>query len=171
MTTELVLFIILGTVAVTAGIAVIVARNPVHAILYLVINFFAIAMFYLILSAQFVAFLQILVYAGAIMVLFLFVVMLLNLTGAIEAVQDRLPAQKWVALLLGVALLVEIGVIITSGVFAGLPEAGQLPADFGTSRPVGIRLFFAYLLPFEVTSVLLLIAMVGSIVLARRTEG
>lgn len=170
MTTELVLFIILGAIAVASGIAVVTARNPIHAVLYLVISFFAVAMFYLILSAQFIAFLQILVYAGAIMVLFLFVVMLLNLTGAIEAVRDKLPAQKWIALIFGIALLAEVGVVLSTGVFQRIPEAERLPIDFGTSAPVGTLMFSGYLLPFEVTSVLLLIAIVGSIVLARKGD-
>ncbi|MBI2844708.1 MAG: NADH-quinone oxidoreductase subunit J [Armatimonadetes bacterium] len=168
MIAELVIFIILGTVAVATGVAVILSKNPVHAVLFLVINFFSVAMFYLVLSAQFVAFLQILVYAGAIMVLFLFVVMLLNLTGAIESVQDKLPAQKWVGLALGIALLLEAGVVTAAGVFRQVPAAPPPSPNFGTSAPVGVKLFFDYLLPFEVTSVLLLIAIVGSIVLARR---
>jgi NADH-quinone oxidoreductase subunit J len=166
---ELTIFIILGTVAVAAGIAVVTTKNPVHAVLYLVINFFSIAMFYLVLSAQFIAFLQILVYAGAIMVLFLFVIMVLNLTGAIESMKDKLPAQKWIAVVLALGLLGEVAVIDLTGFFQHTQNAHALPSDFGTVAPVGHHLFFYYLLPFEVTSVLLLIAMVGSIVLARRS--
>lgn len=169
MTAELVIFIILSVVAVAAAIAVVSAKNPVYAVVFLVTNFFALAMFYLVLSAQFIAFLQILVYAGAIMVLFLFVVMVLNMTGAIEAVQDKLPAQKWVALALAVVGLVEAGAIVATGVFARPASAKPLPADFGYVAPVGHELFFYYLLPFEATSVLLLIAIVGSIVIARRS--
>lgn len=170
MTVELVLFIILAVVAIVAGIAVVTAKNPVYAVVFLVTNFFALAMFYLILSAQFVAFLQILIYAGAIMVLFLFVVMVLNLTGAIESVQDKLPAQKWVAILLAMALIAEAGIFVATGVFAAPPaHAAPLPADFGTVAPIGRMLFFKYLLPFEATSVLLLLAMVGSIIIARRS--
>jgi NADH-quinone oxidoreductase subunit J len=168
MVAELVIFIILGVVAVAAAIAVVTAKNPVHAVLYLVVNFFSIAMFYLVLSAQFVAFLQILIYAGAIMVLFLFVVMVLNMTGAIEAMRDRLPAQRWVALALAAALLAEAALIAATGFFKSAPGGEKLPANFGTVAPVGKYLFFNYLLPFEVMSVLLLIAMVGSIVLAKR---
>lgn len=171
MTAELVLFIIFGSIALVAAVAVITSRNPVHAVIYLVINFFALAMFYLILAAQFIAFLQVLVYAGAIMVLFLFVVMLLNLTGEIENVRDKLPGQRWLALLLGAFVLAESAVVITTSAFAGSPgmrTPESLPTAFGTSAPVGERLFFYYLLPFEVTSLLLLIAIIGSIALARR---
>lgn len=168
MTTELVLFIILGIVAVGTGIAVITARNPIHAVLYLVINFFTLAMFYLVLSAQFIAFLQVLVYAGAIMVLFLFVMMLLNLTGAIENMRDKLPNQKWVAAAAAVVLLIEFATIATAGNPLCRTPISPLPADFGTSRPVAELLYSGYVLPFEVTSVLLLIAMIGSIVIARR---
>jgi len=168
MIAELVIFIILGIVAVSSAFAVILSKNPVYAVLFLVINFFTLAMLYLVLSAQFVAFIQILVYAGAIMVLFLFVVMLLNLTGAIESLQDKLPAQRWLAPALGMVLLVEIAVVFLSGFFAQVPEASELPEGFGTSAPVGMLLFSRYVLPFEVTSAVLLIAMVGSIVLAKR---
>ena len=169
MTTELVLFIILGLTAVGTGIAVITAKNPIYAVLYLVINFFSLAMFYLVLSAQFIAFLQVLVYAGAIMVLFLFVVMLLNLTGAIESVQDKLPAQKWIAAALAVVLLLEFVAISSASINANLPQ--KPTATFGTSKPVGELLYSNYVLPFEVTSLLLLIAMIGSVVLAKRRSG
>ncbi len=169
MSFELFAFVILGLVAVVSGIAVITAKNPIHAVMYLVTNFFALAMFYLVLAAQFIAFLQILVYAGAIMVLFLFVVMILNLTGAIESVRDKLPAQKWIAVALAVVLMLEFAAIAGSGSIA-TPRAGALAESFGTSKPIGLLLYSQYLLPFEVTSVLLLIAMVGSIVLARRRE-
>lgn len=168
MTVELVIFIILGAVAVGTAAAMVVSKNPIYAVLLLVVNFFSLAMFYLVLSAQFIAFIQVLVYAGAIMVLFLFTVMLLNLTGAIENVRDKLPAQKWLAVIFGVALLGLAVVVVTTGVFQAVPEGRPLPLEFGTSKPIGTLLFTDYLLPFEVTSILLLTAMVGSIVLAKR---
>jgi NADH-quinone oxidoreductase subunit J len=168
MATELVIFFILGIIAVVTSIAVITSKNPVYAVIFLVINFFTIAMLYLVLSAQFIAFMQILVYAGAIMVLFLFVVMLLNLTGAIEQVQDRIPAQKWIAIVCAVALLIEAGVIIGTRTFQQPAPTENLPANFGYVAPVGSLLYARYLLPFEATSVLLLIAMIGSLVMARR---
>lgn len=168
MLIELIIFIILGTVAIGTAVAVVLSRNPIYAVLLLVVNFFSLAMFYLVLSAQFVAFIQILIYAGAIMVLFLFVVMLLNLTGAIENVRDKLPVQRWLAAIFGVVLLGLVAVVALTGAFQAVPEGGPLPVGFGTSTPVGTLLFTNYLLPFEATSILLLISMVGSIVLAKR---
>jgi len=168
MAAELVLFVILAVVAVATAVAVVVSKNPVYAVLFLVINFFALAMFYIVLAAQFIAFLQILIYAGAIMVLFLFVVMMLNLTGAIENVQDRLPLQRRAAVVLALVLIVEAGVIATTGAFRQAAVPAPVGGNFGTSGPIGAKLFSDYLLPFELTSVLLLIAMVGSVVLTRR---
>lgn len=166
MIAELVIFIILGTFAVATAIAVVLSKNPVYAILFLVMNFFVLALFFLLLSAQFVAFLQVLIYAGAIMVLFLFVVMLLNLTGGIEAMQDKLPAQKWLALLFAVLALVEAGIVVMTTTFPRVST--PIPQGFGNVEQIGKLLFTKYLFPFEATSVLLVIAMVGSIVLARR---
>ncbi|MDO8682708.1 MAG: NADH-quinone oxidoreductase subunit J, partial [Armatimonadota bacterium] len=98
---ELIIFVVLGAVAVGAGIAVVAARNPVHSALFLVLNFFCLAALFLVLSAEFVAVLQVLVYAGAIMVLFLFVIMRLNVGGVLESLRDPLGSQRWLALLLG----------------------------------------------------------------------
>lgn len=168
MLTELIIFIILGVVAVGTAIAVVLSKNPIYAVLLLVVNFFTLAMFYLVLSAQFIAFVQVLIYAGAIMVLFLFAVMLLNMTGAIENVRDELPAQKWVAAVFGIVLLGLVAAVALTGAFQTAPKGRPMSADFGTSAPIGRLLYTNYLLPFEGTSILLLIAMVGSIVLAKR---
>ncbi|MEN6371045.1 MAG: NADH-quinone oxidoreductase subunit J [Armatimonadota bacterium] len=168
MLTELIIFIILGVVSVGTAVAVVLSKNPIYAVLLLVVNFFTLAMFYLVLSAQFIAFIQVLIYAGAIMVLFLFAVMLLNMTGAIEDVRDELPAQKWLAVIFGMVLLLLAAAALLTGAFKTVPKGGPLPVNFGTSAPIGRLLYTDYLLPFEATSILLLIAMVGSIVLAKR---
>ncbi len=169
MIAELIVFVVFASIAVVSGIGVVVSKNPVYAILLLVLNFFAVAALYLVLSAQFVAFIQVLVYAGAIMVLFLFVVMLLNLTGAIEDVADKLRLHRTVALCFGVIFLFELSMLAAGSALAGAGKTA-LPANFGESGAVGSLLFSRYLLPFEATSVLLLIAMVGSIVLAKRRQ-
>ncbi len=159
------LFIITGAVAVAAALGLLFARNAVYAALFLVLNMFALAVLYLMLGAPFIAMVQITVYAGAIMVLFLFVIMLL---GAEQLKEDGGPIawQRPLALVLGVALLLEV----TYFVFAALGTGVRLlppPEGFGDPHAVGLTLFQQYLLPFEVTSVLLLVAMVGAIVLVK----
>lgn len=173
MTAELVLFVIFGITAIVSAIALIVAKNPVHSAMFLVLNFFCIAVFFLILNAQFVAAVQVLIYAGAIMVLFVFVIMLLNATGAIERVKDEVRYNKVVGVLLGVALLIE-GILIYKFGLLKTPAANTAPLKgttamtFGTPESIGRVLFTTYLLPFEVTSVLLLIGMIGALVIGKR---
>jgi NADH-quinone oxidoreductase subunit J len=165
---ELIIFVVLGAIAVAAGIAVVVVRNTVHSALFLVVNFFCLAVIFLSLNAEFVAVLQILVYAGAIMVLFLFVIMLLNVGGALETFSDPLRSQRWLAIVLGLALLAEVTAIVVSG-SAKLPSpTGPAPAGFGSPSSVGLLLYSKYVFPFEAVSILLLIAMVGVIVLTKR---
>jgi len=171
-----ILFLILALIAVVAAIGMLTSTNAVHAALFLVINFACIALFYLGLNAPFLAMVQITVYAGAIMVLFLFVIMLL---GA-ESVElgSRLRWQAPLGLLLVIALIVTAAIVMFSpGVQGHLAPVGPgdqtLHAedapdyDYGGPHSVGDRLFNAYLLPFELTGVLLLVAMVGAIVLAK----
>ncbi|MDO8588357.1 MAG: NADH-quinone oxidoreductase subunit J [Armatimonadota bacterium] len=166
---ELIAFVVLGAIAVAAGIAVVVVRNPVHSALFLVVNFFCLAVLFLVLSAEFVAALQVLVYAGAIMVLFLFVIMLLNVAGVFESQRDPLRSQRGLAVCLGLGLLAEVLAIAVSGA-ARLPSGGgTLPQDFGSPTLVGLLLYSQYVFPFEAVSVLLLIAMVGVVVLTKRS--
>ena len=163
-TANLILFIILAGVAVCSALAMLFSRNAIYAALFLILNFVAVAMFYVILDAPFIAISQVTVYAGAIMVLFLFVIMLL---GAEQT--GRTPSRWWyqpVALFLGVVLLIETAVIIFSQT-GKLPAPVDVPATFGTPLAIGQELFTNYLLPFEATSILLLTALVGAIVLTR----
>ncbi|MGW8249100.1 MAG: NADH-quinone oxidoreductase subunit J [Anaerolineales bacterium] len=165
MTSQLILFFVLAAVAIVTALGMLFSRNAVYSALFLILNFGTVAIFYLLLSAPFIALAQVTVYAGAIMVLFLFVIMLL---GAEQT--GRTPAAWWlqpVALGLGVILLVEAVFIIVSQRGA-LPVAGEVSAAFGGPVPVGETLFSQYVLPFEVTSILLLVAMIGAIVLSRR---
>ncbi|MBI3158747.1 MAG: NADH-quinone oxidoreductase subunit J [Chloroflexi bacterium] len=165
MQPELIVFFVLGTVAVGSAIGMLLSRNAVYSALFLILNFATVAVFYLVLGAPFIAMVQVTVYAGAIMVLFLFVIMLL---GA-EHLERRTGAdwQKPIAALLGVVLLVEAGYVLLSE-SVSLPGINVPAADYGAPVAIGELLFSEYLLPFEVTSVLLLAAMVGAIVITRR---
>ncbi len=165
MTVNLIIFFGLGTIAVVSAVAMLFSRNAVYAALFLIVNFASVAVFYLLLNAPFIALAQVTVYAGAIMVLFLFVIMLL---GAERT--GRTPAARWlrpIAIISGGILLVEVAAIVISqrGL---LPVSGTPSPDFGGPQNIGQALFSQYLLPFEVTSILLLTAMIGAIVLTKR---
>lgn len=158
-----ILFVLMAIVIVVTSIGVVAARNPVRSALNLVANFFALAVLYLFLYAQFVAAVQIIVYAGAIMVLFLFTIMLLNL-GSPAELADRGEIKRPITW--GLALLFVI--VLAGGVFARLGEAQTAQDDMGTVQLVGKFLFTDWVYPFELTSILLLIAIVGAIVMAKR---
>lgn len=158
-----ILFITMALVIVVTSIGVVAVRNPVRSALNLVANFFALAVLYLFLYAQFVAAVQIIVYAGAIMVLFLFTIMLLNL-GSPSELSERGEIRRPVTW--GLALLFVI--VLAGGVFVRLPEAQPTADDLGTVQMVGKFLFTDWVYPFELTSILLLIAIVGAIVMAKR---
>jgi len=171
MTIGIVLFIILGIVAIAAAVGMLTATNAVHAALFLVINFFCIALFYLGLNAPFLAMVEITVYAGAIMVLFLFVIMLLGAERV--SLQSKLRWQTpfavflvivFVAAALVILLSPQIGIKLTP--IQPLP-GGNDPSLYGSPQSIGKALFTSYLLPFEVTGVLLLVAMIGAVVLAK----
>lgn len=171
MSPELILFLVLSLVAIAAAIGMLISPNPVYSALFLVINFSTVAVFYLILGAPFIAMAQITIYAGAIMVLFLFVIMLL---GAEKLAPGKvLPYQKPLAIGLAIVLMVES----VYAVLARNPSNAEIivPTEAANSieamRDLGIMLFSDYLLPFEVTSILLLVAMIGAIVLTKRAKG
>ena len=154
--------------AIGSAVLMITRRNPVTSALYLVFNFFIIAVLYLFLRAQFIAIIQITVYAGAIMVLFLFVIMLLNL-GDEKLAKWKLTSGKSVGILLGAAMLVEtVYLLIGSGLSPGISPRAE---SIGTVESIGKVLFSHYFFPFEMTSVLLLAAIVGAILLAKKKFG
>lgn len=169
MNTELFLFLILALVAIASALAMLTSSNAVYSALFLIVNFGTIAVFYLLLGAPFLAMAQVTVYAGAIMVLFLFVIMLL---GAEQLRQRQsLSWQQPLAILLGAVLLIETAIIfLTRSRSDLLPSLAQILPDFGGPTAVGELLFNEYLLPFEITSVLLLVAMIGAIVLSRHKK-
>ncbi len=166
---ETALFIVLAMGTVVTAILVVVQRNPVASAIYLIITFFCLAGIYLLLNAPFIAVIQVLVYAGAIMVLFLFVIMLLNLEKEKKLI-TRHRLQKVLGVFLGIILLAQIGMIFNSVLLEG--SKGNFPpeqvAALGNTEVVARLLFTDYLLPFEITSVLLLVAIIGAIVLAKR---
>jgi NADH-quinone oxidoreductase subunit J len=158
-------FYLLSAIAVISGIAVIVQKNPVHCALALIGTLLSLAGLYLMLYAPFVAGVQIILYAGGIMVLFLFVIMLVNLETAIK--EDRFSKQWLVALVAAVSLggllifVYQRGQSIFPTTFAALPETENTQA-------IGAMLYQNYVLPFEIASLLLLVAIVGAVVMAKR---
>ena len=164
MTAELILFLILALVAIGAALGLLFSRNAVYAALFLVLNFMTVAVFYLLLNAPFLAMAQVTIYAGAIMVLFLFVIMLLG-TKKLKTRGENLW-QRRLAIGLGVVL---IGELVTLFFVQGWRDTliGEIGSKFGSPESIGIVLFNQYLLPFEITSILLLVGMIGAIVLTK----
>jgi NADH-quinone oxidoreductase subunit J len=169
MTLGLISFLILALVAIATAIGMLMSRNAIYSALFLVLNFITVAVFYLLLGAPFIAMAQVTVYAGAIMVLFLFVIMLL---GA-ESIAGEFNWRK--ALFPGTLALI-LAVEATYLLLARARPAGEIaPPEAAINtvdnlRALGEALFRQYLLPFEVTSILLLVAMVGVIVVTRREK-
>ena len=169
---ELVAFFVVAVVAVVSALGLVLRRNPIHGALFLVVNLGCVAVLYLLLGAEFLALAQVIIYAGAIMVLFVFAIMVL-IPGKEETGPDPLRSQRLLALPLGALLLFEIGLILHSSVFMATPQPGPqaAPAAAGGIESVGRLLLRDYLFPFEVTSVLLLAALVGVLALAKRRVG
>ena len=167
-------FYFFGIVAIASAVAFVTRKSPVAAALWLVNTMFCLAAMYVLLDAEFIGAMQVLVYAGAIMVVFLFVIMLLNLGHASDLADARGMGWKLAAGLVGLALLAQVFALTRVRV----PEALALPenalaAEFarkGAIAPLADALFNDYLLAFEVTSVLLLAAVVGAVVLGKRKE-
>jgi NADH-quinone oxidoreductase subunit J len=164
---ELIVFIITALVAIAGAVAMLLSENAIHAALFLLLNMIAIAVLYLLLRAPFLFAMQLIIYAGAIIVLFLFVVMLLGAERA-EVEQDRIGWQRPVALLMGLLLLGEAMYVFFARPGSALPPVGSGNEDFAAPERISEALFSTYLLPFELTSVLLLAAIVGVVVLNRR---
>jgi len=159
-------FVLIAGVAVGSALGLVLKRNPIHGALFLVVNLGTVAVLYLTLGAQFLAVAQIAVYAGAIMVLFLFAIFVL-IPGKEETGPDPRRAYRLLALPVGAALLVLLAVVVATGARGGTAA----PAAPDGVEAIARLLFTDYLFPFEVTSVLLLAAMVGVLLLARRREG
>jgi NADH-quinone oxidoreductase subunit J len=160
---ESVTFLLFAIGVLATALGVVISRNPVYAAMNLVATFFFLAGIYVLLVAHLIAFMQILVYAGAVMVLFLFVIMLLS-RGDEHLVKEKYRAMQVIGALGAVGLAGVLAWAITA-VAADSPAA--LPADFGTVKAVGQVLYTRFLLPFEATSLLLLAAIVGAVVVAK----
>jgi len=168
-----VVFWVFAPISIGTAIAMVFQRNAVHAALFLVVNFFTIAVLYLVLDAPFLFAVQIIVYAGAIMVLFLFVIMLVGVDRE-ESLVERLHWQRPGAIVLGLGLVAEV----VAAVRAGIGFATKAPSNFdqlankgGNPAALSRVLFRDYFFPFEVTSVLLIVAAIAAMVLAHRRRG
>ena len=169
---EAIAFYFIAACILGFAVLVVTTKDTVHSVLFLVLDFLFVAALYVMLGAQFVAAIQILVYAGGIVVLYLFVVMLVNLKRPPEAHSDPHRRTQW-GFALAVAVLVELVVVTTySYVRPAHPlaaaAAGPAIPVTGNTEEVGWLLYTSYLIPFEIASMLLLVAMIGAIVLAKR---
>lgn len=164
---EMVIFIVLALVSVAAGIGVIAQRSAIRSALFLLVNFCALAGLYILLNAQYVAVVQLIVYAGAIVVLFLFIIMLLGIEHATDTVDPR--RYQWIAGLL-------LGVLLLAGMVWALLPAGtgtpQVLTRTDNVKEIGAAMLTTFAIPFEMASIVLLVAIIGALVLAKkRLEG
>jgi NADH-quinone oxidoreductase subunit J len=162
---DLVVFWVTAPISVGAGALMLLQRNAVHAALLLILNQFTLAVFFVLLGAHFLAAVQVIVYAGAIMVLFLFVIMFLGVDRR-EALVETIRGQRWLAVGLGLGLVTVVVLAVRLGV--GLLGVQAAAEGRGSVRDIAERLFTAYVFPFEVTSILLIVAAIAAMVLARR---
>jgi NADH-quinone oxidoreductase subunit J len=164
MTGQTLFFAVLAAISIVSALGILITDNPVRSALYLVLVLFSMALLFVALHATFLAAVQIIVYAGAIMVLFVFVIMLLNL-GTPERAVDRLRAQKWVAPVLGAIVIALLASVITA-----IPApATPLPMGLTGALEIGEGLFQAkWVFPFEAVSILLLVAAIGAVMLAKK---
>jgi NADH-quinone oxidoreductase subunit J len=166
MTVNMLIFIFLAIVAIAAAAGLILSRNPVYSALFLIVNFLAVGVYYLVMGAPFIALAQITVYAGAIMVLFLFVIMLLGAAKPKEV--DPLKWQKPLAIVLAVAVLAEgLYALITRIAITVTTTAPD--AVLADPKTLAQTLYYKYSLPFEVTSIILLVAAIGAVVLTKKS--
>jgi NADH-quinone oxidoreductase subunit J len=167
---DLIVFWVFAPISVASAIGMLLMRNAIHAALFLIVNFFCLAVFYLILGAPFLFAVQIIVYAGAIMVLFLFVIMLLGVDRTEDLRERRLVAQRPVAIALGIGVVLEV----VFAVRAGIGFSRHAPSGFdvvnagGNTQALARVLFRTYFFPFEVTSILLIVAAIAAMVMAQR---
>jgi NADH-quinone oxidoreductase subunit J len=165
------LFIIMGLITIVCALCVVFQKNPIYSAIFLIQTMVSLAVLYVLLHAQFIAAIQVMVYAGAIMVLFVFVIMLLNLNKTdVEGDHDKLLFQKPSAIILGFILVVMIGVVTLNTLFQGT-QGEYTPesiSQIGNTQLVGKMLFTKYVFPFEIASILLFAAVLGAIILAKK---
>jgi NADH-quinone oxidoreductase subunit J len=161
-----IIFLLLSAMAIGSALMMITSKNPVNSVLWLIVVFFAISGHYILLNAQFLAIVNIIVYAGAIMVLFLFVVMLMNLNAETEPVKNR--RLQLIGITSGGALML---IIVSAISKIDVEQLVQINAgDSGLIKVLGMNLFKNYVLPFEISSVLFLSAMIGAVVIGKKEE-
>ncbi len=160
-----VLFFALAAIAVAGAVSLILQKHPIHSALSLIVVMVALAGLYLLLGAEFISAVQIIVYGGAIMVLFVFVIMLLN-----AGVEERTNF-SWMAVIVGLPLAVVFAAGLVYWVARGTLTSPNPPAAESVTRPLAMMLFQDYAFPFELTSILILVAILGAVVLARRAPG
>ena len=164
---EEVLFFLAALGALGGAVGVVAMRNPFYSVLALIAHLFSLAVLFLLLSSAFVAAAQVVVYAGAVMVLYVFVVAYVGSGG--ESAWESIPGQRFLAPLLGIAIFIELAIAILSSSLLALGTDGpNVKAGFGDPAGIGYLLLEKFLLPFEASSILLLLAAVGAIVLAGR---
>ncbi len=164
---EAVLFFLAALGALGGAIGVVALRNPFYGVLALIVHLFSLAVLFLLLSSAFVAAAQVVVYAGAVMVLYVFVVAYVG--GGTEPVREQIPGQRFLAPLLGAALFIELSIAVLGSSLLALGTHGpDVKAGFGDPAGIGRLLLERFLLAFEASSILLLLAAVGAVVLAGR---
>lgn len=168
METAEILFFVLASLTILSGLLTVTTKNPVYSILYLIITFFSISGHYVLLNAQFLAVVNIIVYAGAIMVLFLFVVMLMNLNK-----EDKNFSKPFI--ILSGTIVSILFFVLTVGIFlkSDIKENNQTllaKSDIGLTESIGTALYSDYVIPFELASILFMGAMIGAVLLSKRTE-
>jgi NADH-quinone oxidoreductase subunit J len=166
MNTTEILFFFLSALAIFSAIMVLISKNPIHSVLWLVAVFFAISGHYILLNAQFLAIVNMIVYAGAIMVLFLFVVMLMNLNAETEPQKNLW--MKLAGVISGGCLLMVLVSLVRQATDLHAKKAMTSTGDIGLIKNLGKLLFSDYVVPFEITSVLFLSAMIGAIVIGKK---
>jgi NADH-quinone oxidoreductase subunit J len=166
-TFENILVLFFSAAAVATAIIMITRRNPIKSVLFLVVNFFCISALYLLLKAQFIAIINVIVYAGAIMVLFLFVIMLLNLQDE-SKLTENITYKKITAVLLAILLFSIFAVTTYFGFFNKYTVSNPSAEQLGTIQNVGKELYTSFSFPFEAVSFILVAAIVGAIVLAKK---
>jgi NADH-quinone oxidoreductase subunit J len=166
---ELIVFIITAVVALVGAVAMLISKNAIHSALFLLLNFTAIAVLYLLLRSPFLFVVQLIVYAGAIIVLFLFVVMLLGAERA-EDERDRIGWQRPLAIVLGAVLLAEALFVFFTRAGETMPNLAGMSEDLTTPTQIGEALFTTYLLPFEITAIILLVATIGVVILNKQDK-
>ncbi len=166
MNTLEILFYALSAFAVVSAVMVLVSKNPIHSVLWLILVFFAISGHYILLNAQFLAIVNIIVYAGAIMVLFLFVIMLMNIK--LDSEPQKKMIIKFIGVLSGGSLLTLLVALVKQTSQLQGKQVLMKEGTIGLIHPLGKALFTDYVLPFEISSVLFLSAMVGAVIIGKK---